>query len=409
MLLNSKLSKLHDITALSVRLLQRRFPDFVYGGRLSGIPVFGFHEVEPNRFERQLKFLRDNGYRTLTMEEYYERVCTGRADGSERAVLLTFDDGWSSLWSIGLPLLKRYGAKVVLFLAAGRIHAGGLGPTLDDMEAARAPLSALLERDASQRPFLTWAEVRGVHESGLVDVQSHSVTHSHVFCSPDVEDFVRPGLLRCLPVTRLPEWTPDANGRVALGRPLYRSAPRMSECRRYVEDPQLRDTCERYVAQRGGAVFFERRTWRLELDAVTADYRRSQGERGRYETDAEREAALWRELHESKQMIERELAGKTVRHFCYPWDVGSELAIALSVKAGYVTNVVVQTPTREMGVTLGSPARISRFGEDWIFTLPGRGRRSFVDPVAVKLARWAKLPLKDGARARGLWTAGARP
>ena len=32
------------------------------------IPVFVYHAVEPERFERQLKYLADNGYRTVNSD-----------------------------------------------------------------------------------------------------------------------------------------------------------------------------------------------------------------------------------------------------------------------------------------------------------------------------------------------------
>ncbi len=397
MLLHSKLSKLQDVTTMALRVVQRRLPDFVYGGALTGIPVFAFHDVEPGEFERQLRFLADNGYRTLTMDEYTDLVVSGRAVTAERIVLLNFDDGWSSLWSAGLPLLKRYGMKAVLFLATGRVRQGGLGLTLDDVRSGRTTVAELLARDASREPFLTWDEVRALHASGLVDVQSHSVTHNQVFCSSEIEDFARPNLLRRLPVTRMPEWTPENGHQVTLGRPLYRSASRMSECRRYLEDTGLRNACEQYTADHGGEALFARRTWRRELNAVVESYRRSHADAGRFETDQEREQAIRHELEASKRMIEQALPGKQVRHFCFPWEEGSELATVLSVQAGYVTNIVVQPPDRTMGVTVGTPTLISRFGGDWLFTLPGVGRRSFLHPVAMKLWRWVELPFKDGA------------
>ena len=159
-----------------------------------------------------------------------------------------------------------------------------------------------------------------------------------------------------------------------------------------MEDPQLRVACERYVVEQGGAEFFARRNWRRTLDRFTASYRQRHGDRGRFETDAEREEVLWRELADSKQRIERELPGKRIEHLCFPWDSGSELAIALSGRAGYLTTCVGVAPFRGMGVVPGTPTRISRFSEDWFFTLPGAGRRSFLDPVRMKVARWLQLP-----------------
>ena len=34
------------------------------------VPVFMYHRVTPDRLEQQLKFLHDNGYRTLRLDEF---------------------------------------------------------------------------------------------------------------------------------------------------------------------------------------------------------------------------------------------------------------------------------------------------------------------------------------------------
>jgi len=89
-------------------LLLGRYPDFVTGGPLArgDIPVFVFHSVEPESFGRKLRYLAENGYSTLSADEYF-RALMGAGPVPERAVLLTFDDGRSSVWGVGAPLLSR--------------------------------------------------------------------------------------------------------------------------------------------------------------------------------------------------------------------------------------------------------------------------------------------------------------
>lgn len=381
MIRNGVAKELGDVTRLTAGLAGGAYPAFVYGGPVKGVPVFTYHKVEPTAFEAHLAFLQRNGYRTLTADEYFE-IISGQRASDGKAVLLTFDDGWSSVWSFGLPLLKRYRAKIVLFLAAGRIEEGPAGPTSEQAREA----SVLRARERSHTPFVTWDEVRALHASGLVDIQSHSLAHSQVFCSPRAVDFVSPPLLRRLSATQLPEWNGSGNGHASLGRPLYDAAPRLAECRRYVDDPQVRADCERYVAERGGERFFEQAGWRRELSSWL-ESRRALSDEGRFETDEERKAALWRELHGSKTLIESRLQGHAVRHFVFPWDVASEQAIALSGKAGYATVFLARVGRRQMAVRLGAPARVSRLGADFLLTLPGIGRQSVLGPLAIKVKR----------------------
>jgi peptidoglycan/xylan/chitin deacetylase (PgdA/CDA1 family) len=92
--------------------------------------VFVFHDAEPESLSRRLAHLADNGYVTLSADEYVA-VIRGRREAPERAVVLTFDDGRRSIGSVAAPLLDRHGMKAVVFLVPGRIpsHPGPPPPT----------------------------------------------------------------------------------------------------------------------------------------------------------------------------------------------------------------------------------------------------------------------------------------
>ncbi len=163
-------------------LLLRRYPAFVTGGALprGDIPVFVFHSLEPESFGRKLRHLSDNGYVTLSAEEYF-RVLLGAGPVPDKAVVLTFDDGRGSLWSVGGPLMRRYGMKGIVFLVPGRMaEGGGLGATLEDVETRRVPDDELRARESGGGAFLTWPETIALSASGIFDFQSHSLMHARV-------------------------------------------------------------------------------------------------------------------------------------------------------------------------------------------------------------------------------------
>ena len=330
-----------EIASTAVDVISLRYPPFVYGGQVRGVPVFCFHEVEPQSFEAQLKFLSQNGYRTITTDEL--------SDPPGNSVMLTFDDGWGSLWSAGLPLIKKYDARIIVFLAAGRI---------------------------GRHPFLTWDQAGEMHRTSLVDFQSHTLTHSRVFCSPKIVDFAHPSL--DLGVMDTPEWESLP---FSLGRPIYESYPRMG-CRRHLEDDDLRAACESLAGREG---FFKRSVWRADLHALVREHRPS----GRFETDEEMTTALSRELVESKRIIEEHL-GKEIRHICYPWHCYSKLAVELSAKAGYEMSFVGKLRGRYYGIQPGSPTLIARVGGDFFFRLPGKGRIPLLRILLTKIARRAR-------------------
>ena len=158
-------------------LFNGALPDFVLAARPreldGGIPVFSYHLVHAATFEADLAFLRDNGYRTLSAREFVAAL-GGELRVPPRSVLLSFDDGPANFHAVALPLLRRYAARAVAFVAPG-LHA----------DEDTAP--------AGDRP-MSWQELREVHDSGLVELQSHTLESRYVPAWP------RPAALAgCLP------------------------------------------------------------------------------------------------------------------------------------------------------------------------------------------------------------------
>jgi Polysaccharide deacetylase len=145
--------------------------------RLNGVPVFSYHLAEARTFEADLSFLQSNHYKTLSTSELL-----GYLEGSsaipERSVLLTFDDGPANFYAVAFPLLRKYGAKAVAFIAPG-LHA-----EMEDETVTARPMS--------------WREVQAIHASGLVEFQSHTLESRHalhwplavplVDCAPAIEN-----------------------------------------------------------------------------------------------------------------------------------------------------------------------------------------------------------------------------
>jgi peptidoglycan/xylan/chitin deacetylase (PgdA/CDA1 family) len=361
-------------------LLSGRMPAFAWGGRAVGpVPVFVFHEVAPARFEAQLHFLRANGYRTLNADELADALQRGGpADG---AVALTFDDATWTFWAFAFPLLRRYGFRAILFAISGLVPDDPTRyPNLDDVWAGCCALSELQAR-ATLQPLCTWQELAVMHESGLVDIQSHSLTHARVAVSPRVIDFLRPdfdtyffGNVNIPISARDDPERPER--RLRLGAPVFQSASRLTCRRRYREDPGLVDALTRHVDAHGGAAVFAAPNWRRQLRRELATW--PEDRRGAFETAPETEAAVRLEFTQSKRLLENRL-GKPVRHFCYPWFEGSARADQLAAEAGYRSvHDGVLAPRRATGdPTVRRPLAVPRLSEEYLLTLPGTGRLPF--------------------------------
>lgn len=371
-------------------LLLGRYPDFVTGGPLprGQVPVFVFHSLEPKRFAAQLQHLKDNGYVTLGADEYF-RVLVGAVAPPEKAVVLTFDDGRASLWSVGAPLLKYFGMRGIVFLVPGRTRNDGKGATLQDVRDGRTTAAELLARERGADGFLTWEEIEALTRDGVYDFESHSMFHARVATAPEVVGFLAPHQQHGYAAMDVPWIVGPEGDRLAheagLGTPILRSQPRLAEAWRFCEESGYGDACRDLVAREGGARFFDRRGWQAHLRAVLGDGPVP----GRLETDAEREAAIARELADSRRMIE-ERTGRRVVHLCYPWHASSPAAVAAARSAGYRTAFSGKVPGVPITPPGGDPLSIARVGEDWLFCLPGNGRRA---ATAVLAAKWKRALL----------------
>jgi len=120
----------------------------------------------------QFSWLRENGYRVIGMDDVIA-AREGRRPLPDRAVMLTFDDGYRNLYTKVYPLLKLFGYKAIVALT---------GTWLDADEGRT------VEYDGKPVPrghFLSWDQVREMTESGLVEIASHSYDlHRGIVANP---------------------------------------------------------------------------------------------------------------------------------------------------------------------------------------------------------------------------------
>lgn len=129
--------------------------------------VLGWHQVVPDGapikrengpvihltdFEAMLVRLRDNGIRTLTMDEYCAAV--REANPPRDAVLLTVDDGYESVYTVLYPLLRKYDMHLTSFVITDNV---GKDNVVNP-----------------HQPWLDWEQCRELSASGYVDIEAHA-------------------------------------------------------------------------------------------------------------------------------------------------------------------------------------------------------------------------------------------
>ena len=162
--------------------------------------------------------------------------------------------------------------------------------------------------------------------------------------------------------------------------PVFPIASRFGDRKRFIPDPGLIRWFEETGLLPGSRRNFRRlsaryRTWTAAHSP------------GRFETDREQEAAIRDELIRSREVIERRLSGKRVRHFAYPWFEWGRLSEKMLGETGYRSSAIglsAQRPCNQAGM---SPCLFTRVSGDFIRTLPGRGRRAYGEIIVRKAAR----------------------
>ena len=338
----------------AIDLLAGRYPLFVFGGGVGqGLPVFHFHETTAAALEPAFRYLAENKYRTVDSADVAALVRNRKHPGP-RSVMLTFDDAWASLWLVVGPLLRKFGLRAVTYAIPARIaDAEGARPTIDDgaVDAAAA--------DRATNPFVTWPELRALASSGLVDVQSHTWSHSMVFSGDTVMGRTGPALA-CEPMLNRPRidaaGPPEFLTPERIGFPILERRSRMSDARRFYPDPV---DCAGLEAS--------------EPDAALLPFAGKL--KGWWETPDDQVRAIEHELTASREILEQRV-GTTVRHICLPWGVSGTVTRGALERTGFVTAFANQMRGRFVVSAGDDPYFLKRLSGRYVFALPGRGRRA---------------------------------
>lgn len=124
--------------------------------------------VAPKDFEAQMAFLAEHRLAISLME--FEEFITGKITLRPGAVLVTIDDGFRSVYTRALPILKYYAVPAVAFITSSLIH----------------PRRANFPTTAEPEDYLTGDELALLVEAGVA-VGSHAWTHRSLGRMSEVE------------------------------------------------------------------------------------------------------------------------------------------------------------------------------------------------------------------------------
>lgn len=129
------------------------------------VPILMYHNlaqegsgndtISVQRFEEHLAALQDAGYTTITFQDLLAYVEQG-TELPEKPVLLTFDDGYESNYTLAYPLLQQYQMKATIFVI-------GVSMGKDTYK----------DTGQAMIPHFTQEQAAEMEASGLVAIESH--------------------------------------------------------------------------------------------------------------------------------------------------------------------------------------------------------------------------------------------
>lgn len=125
------------------------------------VPILAYHNfsktsaskmvITESAFEEQMKFLKENGYNVITLDQLLDFM-DFKEQIPEKSVVITIDDGWKSNIDITFPVLRKYGFPATLFVYTDFI--GG-------------------------KKAMTWEQIKKLEEEGF-DIQCHTKIHRNL-------------------------------------------------------------------------------------------------------------------------------------------------------------------------------------------------------------------------------------
>ena len=134
------------------------------------VPILCYHRFAPSCdsplcmpadiFEQQLRYLKENGYRVIGPEALADFL-DYRKPIPKKAVMISVDDGYRSVYDVAYPILKKYGFTATLFIYIDYVGV------------------------SSQA--ITWDQLRELKREGFY-IGSHSIAHSDLSKQKKDED-----------------------------------------------------------------------------------------------------------------------------------------------------------------------------------------------------------------------------
>jgi len=147
-------------------LMYHMVTEQIKGAKFNGL------RVTPEYFEKQIRYLKENGWNSFTVSE----MIGLRDDLPKKSVAITFDDGFEDNFTKALPILQKYGFKATIYLVNNRFD--------NDWSKNRKKKNS---NALINEPKLSDDQVKELLNSNLIEIGSHTLNHKN-FADIDVKE-----------------------------------------------------------------------------------------------------------------------------------------------------------------------------------------------------------------------------
>ena len=122
--------------------------------------------VKPAEFEKQVAWMKAEGFHFVTMQELVENW----GKHPEKTVAITFDDGYLDNLENAYPILEKYQAKATIYVVVDR----------HDRDWSTYKKAHHNSGELAREPKLNDQQVQFLAQSGVVEIGSHTLTHANL-------------------------------------------------------------------------------------------------------------------------------------------------------------------------------------------------------------------------------------
>lgn len=314
--------------------------------------------VSLEHFEEFCKYLQRKKYESLFLNEWY---CNQNRDRllRTRQIVITLDDGYLDNWVYAYPILKKYGLKGTIFINPEFVDpTNEKRPTLEDVWNGKMAIEEL-----KTLGYLNWEEIKFMDTSGIVDIQSHSMSHNFYFTTDTLVDFYKnQNDYHWLAWVKRPDrksfWiTEDQRDFIPAGYPVF-EYDRALGLRRFFPSEHFIDS---FISKYNDLKQANSENIKKQLIEFTANYKDEYNYIGRYESDEESYERYRYEIYESKRVLEK-ILNKKVEYLCWPGGSYNDISIQMSIDAGYKASTIASWDNQRKYINSSAYKRIRRFG-----------------------------------------------